>query len=156
MAVLGLDESRIARVREQGADYALDGRSAEVKDVAHSLGAGNGPDVVVDTVGTYGSLAQAIELAGVGGRVGLFGGGDREVTVPSGAILGKELDVLGLLSSSGAWGRGRRPSLVGQAPPRAHDQRRHATRRARGGVSQEGEPRLERGQAGHHSVGAAT
>ena len=103
VVVLGHHEDRLAMVREQGADVAIDERAGEVPQIAAGLSGGFGPAVVVDTVGAVGSFAKALELAGRGGTIALFGAVSREATIPSGLILGKELDVVGIQSSPNVW-----------------------------------------------------
>ena len=119
IAVLGHHAERLARAREQGADVAVDERDPGVAEMATRMTEGFGPAVVVDTVGTAASFARAVELAGQGGRIAIFGAAGRQATIEHHSILLKELDVVGALSSSDAW-----PELVSLlASGRIHPER---------------------------------
>jgi 2-desacetyl-2-hydroxyethyl bacteriochlorophyllide A dehydrogenase len=80
MTVVGVTRSEWKRnlAMESGAHFvsAPDGAGTLLAEVT----GGRGPDLVVEAVGTEGTLSQAIELAATGGEVVVFGtltGGDR-------------------------------------------------------------------------------
>jgi threonine dehydrogenase-like Zn-dependent dehydrogenase len=57
----------------------------------------------MDTLGSASSVERAVSLAAPGARIGIFGANGEASKLSARQILSKELDVLGLLSSSGAW-----------------------------------------------------
>ncbi|HEX2988668.1 MAG TPA: alcohol dehydrogenase catalytic domain-containing protein [Chloroflexota bacterium] len=103
VAVLGHHQERLALAREFGADEAMDEREPGVAEMAASLEGGLGPSVVVDTVGSEKSLAQAVALGGTGARIVLFGFGASTATVEPLQLVFKEQDILPVLASPGVW-----------------------------------------------------
>jgi threonine dehydrogenase-like Zn-dependent dehydrogenase len=101
--VIGHHENRLAMALENGADLALDERSSTVRPEARGLGRGFGPQVVIDTVGSATSIPMAVDLAGRGASVAVFGVTSREVVVDPMPLLAKEVRLFGTNASPGVW-----------------------------------------------------
>ena len=82
--------------RDAGADAVVDASSEDVVAAIRELTEGAGVDVAIDYVSSTRTLEQGVAALGIGGRlVTLGGGGGRPFTVDAGAMLGKELELLG-------------------------------------------------------------
>lgn len=82
--------------RAAGADEVVDGGSEDVVPAIRDLTKGAGVDVVVDYVSSTRTLEQGVAALGIGGRlVTLGGGGGRPFTADGGAMLRKELELMG-------------------------------------------------------------
>jgi 2-desacetyl-2-hydroxyethyl bacteriochlorophyllide A dehydrogenase len=120
--MLALDGSTVVGITRSGwkQQLALDLGAAAVADpsragkVIDEFTEGRGPDLVVEAVGTEATLAQAIEMVGIGGEILAFGiitGGSRglpyyhlyhkELTIhhPRAALLGDYADGIALAAS---------------------------------------------------------
>jgi NAD+-dependent secondary alcohol dehydrogenase Adh1 len=80
-----------------GADAVLD--STEVADGVRDLTGGRSADLVIDFVGTDESHAAALDMLGRGGTYSIVGFGGM-VTVPSAAMVGNEITIVGNLVGS--------------------------------------------------------
>ena len=89
-----LDE-RIARAKACGADVALNAAKESVADAVAAFTDGEGAPVVVDTVCSQGSLAEAAELASPAGRVVVMGLLNKPSPIAQVAITKKELTLIG-------------------------------------------------------------
>lgn len=95
VAVTDLSAARRQKALALGADAAFDPLSdCFTADLEGFFGKW-GPPVVVEAVGTPGTVAQALDLVAAGGRVVLLGLISREVTLPGAVMVRKELDFLG-------------------------------------------------------------
>ena len=103
VVAFGRSEAKLERAREQGADFAVDERAPEADEIARSLTEGLGPAAIIDTIGAGATFERAADLAAPGARIAFFGATGDQSGALTRRILGKELDVLGSLSSSGAW-----------------------------------------------------
>lgn len=71
---LEINPVRLARAKEFGADLLVDAAHEDVREVVKDATSGRGADVVISATPTPEAQALAVELAGVHGRVSLFGG----------------------------------------------------------------------------------
>lgn len=98
---VGAPQSRLAMAKNFGADAVIDiaiGSDAVIAKVAE-LTEGKGADYVFDFAGAPSVGREAIAMAGRRGRVIIVGTTSREdVPTPLGAVMGKELTVLGSLN----------------------------------------------------------
>lgn len=93
--------------RAMGADDVFDGDNAGIGAMAKAT---VGADVVVETVGGHGdTLAQAIAVAGVGGRISVLGAFSKPVQIHPIMFFIKEIRIVG----SNCYGRGGRMSDYG-------------------------------------------
>jgi L-iditol 2-dehydrogenase len=74
--------SKRALAQQLGADLTLDAADPDLADRVREATNGRGPDVVIECVGKVETLARAIELVRIGGRVVLFG----TITADRGAL----------------------------------------------------------------------
>ncbi|MDA8217390.1 MAG: hypothetical protein M0Z94_07200, partial [Dehalococcoidales bacterium] len=78
-------------------------RGGEVTATSAGLGEGCDPDVTIATVTTGGAFALALDLAGRGGRIGIFGASSLPFATPTRPITAKELDIFGSRGNPGVW-----------------------------------------------------
>jgi threonine dehydrogenase-like Zn-dependent dehydrogenase len=80
-----------------GATHVVDPVSENLEGVVGDTTDGSGPDVVIECVGGCATAQQAVDLAGEGGRVLLFGvaPGEAEITVSPREIYRKEISITG-------------------------------------------------------------
>lgn len=78
-----------------GADAVFHPQEEGLRDRLAQFSAASGPSVVVEAVGTPGTLVQALDLVVAGGRAVLLGLISDEVTFPGSLMVKKELDFLG-------------------------------------------------------------
>jgi threonine dehydrogenase-like Zn-dependent dehydrogenase len=90
-----LDAGKLALARRMGARETLDGRSPQIAEDIRALTAGDGPDVVVEAVGSPVTYRQAVDWVAACGRVVYLGWTKEAVTFEAHQIVLKELDVLG-------------------------------------------------------------
>ena len=97
--VVAVDPSpaRRALAAGLGADAVLDGE--EVADAVRDLTGGRGADLVVDFVGTDDTHAASLEMLVRGGTYAIVGFGGM-VSVPSAAMVGNEITIVGNLVGS--------------------------------------------------------
>jgi L-gulonate 5-dehydrogenase len=93
--LVDLVASRLELGRLTGADVLDASGVDDVVAEARAWSGGEGPQVVIDAVGSPAVIQQAVELVVAAGRVGLVGLSDRTVELPIGGFVAKELDVLG-------------------------------------------------------------
>lgn len=102
VAITSSSETKLARVREMGADYAIN--YSERPDWAVALleaTGGRGADVVVDTIG-FGAFSQTLAATAVEGRIGtlgaLSGSPQDKADFDQGVLIGKNVSVKGIAS----------------------------------------------------------
>ncbi len=95
VAMTDLSAARRAKAIQMGADVALDPRQDDFQEALRQFGAGSAPSVVVEAVGTPGTVAQALDLVVAGGRMVLLGLISDPITMPGNVMVKKELDFLG-------------------------------------------------------------
>lgn len=96
-----IDPDRLRLAERLGADATINAKRQDLSDVLKGLTDGDGPNVVVEAVGSEPTISQAIEVVSAAGRVALVGlMGDTMPFKPI-TLIRKELDVLGCRNSSG-------------------------------------------------------
>ncbi len=93
--IADIDEKRLDRVREFGADAVI---NSKVKSVAEAVAGemdGLGPSVVIDGAGIPALLDEACGIAGPAGRIGLLGFSAAPCNVSQQEIVRKELTLVG-------------------------------------------------------------
>lgn len=98
-----LDESRLAKARQLGADVVLKADACHVEDEVRKLTGGRGADIALEVVGATPTIATAVHSVRKGGTVTLVGNLAPKVEMPLQAIVTRELSVLGTCASSGEY-----------------------------------------------------
>lgn len=83
--------SRLRVAERLGATRTIDASSEDVAAIVGELTAGRGADGVVEAVGLPATIAQAVDLAGVGGRIAVVGIAPGPVELPMPQMLFKNL-----------------------------------------------------------------
>jgi threonine dehydrogenase-like Zn-dependent dehydrogenase len=99
--VTDIDADRLALARRLGADAVIDPEKEDIKAWLEGQTDGEGPNVVIEAVGSGPTIRQAVDLVSAAGRVvivGLYGG---VMDLEPLALIRKELDVMGSRNSNG-------------------------------------------------------
>ncbi|MCA8991399.1 MAG: galactitol-1-phosphate 5-dehydrogenase [Planctomycetaceae bacterium] len=98
-----LDESRLSKAKELGADVGLKADAVDVPAEVKKLTGGRGADVVLEVVGATPTIKTAIESARKGGSITFVGNLAPKVEVPLQAIVTRELTIYGSCASNGEY-----------------------------------------------------
>ena len=95
--VCDLEDIRLEKARELGADYVINSRNEDPLAKISELTGGKGPDVVFETAGSRFTIAQTAHIAKRGGRIVLVGmSAEEEITFNFGQVMAKELEIRSL------------------------------------------------------------
>lgn len=95
--VCDLEDIRLEKARELGADYVINSRNEDPLAKIIELTGGKGPDVVFETAGSRFTIAQTAHIAKRGGRIVLVGmSAEEEITFNFGQVMAKELEIRSL------------------------------------------------------------
>ena len=81
--------------REAGAEVVVDGGRNDVSEALIELTGGRGLDAAIDFVSARQTLEAAVGALGRGGRLVTLGGSGQPFQAPAGAMLNKELELIG-------------------------------------------------------------
>lgn len=99
--ITDIDRDRLGLARRLGAEVAIDAGEEDVKERIMELTDGEGPNVVIEAVGSEETILQAIDLVSSAGRVVLLGLYKEDLPFRPTSLIRKELDLLGSRNSSG-------------------------------------------------------
>lgn len=95
--VCDLEDIRLEKAKELGADYVINGRREDAVERIKELTGGRGPDVVFETAGSKFTIAQTAHVARRGGLIVLVGmSAEEEITFNFGQVMAKELQIKSL------------------------------------------------------------
>lgn len=89
------DAAKLDLARRAGAEHVVDARGADAGDLIGRLHGGEGPDVVIEAVGTPQTFRMAVECVAFAGRVVYIGYSKEPVTYETRLFVQKELDIAG-------------------------------------------------------------
>lgn len=89
------DAAKLDLARRAGAEHGLDARTAHAGNLIERLHGGEGPDVVIEAVGSPQTFRMAVECVAFTGRVVYIGYTKEPVTYESRLFVQKELDIVG-------------------------------------------------------------
>lgn len=90
-----IDPEKLEIAKEMGAAYAFDTRDPEFKDRLAQVTGGDGPDVVVEAVGSPATYRLAVDSVAFTGRVVCIGYSKLDVSFETRLFVQKELDIRG-------------------------------------------------------------
>lgn len=90
-----LDDGKLALARELGASHTVNSAKENVHEKLAGLTGGEGPDVVIEAVGSAPTYVMAVEEAAFCGRVVCIGYAKSDVTFQTRLFVQKELDIRG-------------------------------------------------------------
>jgi L-gulonate 5-dehydrogenase len=93
--VVDIDEARLERARQFGADLTIHSPSTPVADAVKTEMDGLGPSVVIDGAGIPALLEEACRIASPAGRIGLLGFSSAPCNISQQDIVRKELSLFG-------------------------------------------------------------
>lgn len=89
------DAAKLDLARRAGAEHTLDARAAHAGNLIERLHGGEGPDVVIEAVGSPQTFRMAVECVAFTGRVVYIGYTKEPVTYETRLFVQKELDIIG-------------------------------------------------------------
>jgi len=98
-----IDPDRLRLAKRLGADEAIDPGKEDLSDVMRGLTDGDGPNVVIEAVGSEATINQAVQVVSAAGRVVLVGLFGETMSFKPIILIRKELDFLGSRNSSGVF-----------------------------------------------------
>lgn len=98
---IDVDPAKLAVAESCGANHLIDTSSEPLHDSLQALTGGEGPDVVVEAVGTPGTFVAAVDEVCYAGRVVYIGYAKAPVEYETKHFLLKELDILGSRNATG-------------------------------------------------------
>ncbi len=90
-----IDPGKLELTKRMGAAFALDSTSPDFHDRLLDITDGDGPDVVIEAVGSVPTYLMAVEEVAFTGRVICIGYAGKPVSIPTKLFVQKELDVRG-------------------------------------------------------------
>jgi 2-desacetyl-2-hydroxyethyl bacteriochlorophyllide A dehydrogenase len=90
-----IDDSKLALAKRLGAAHTINSKTEEVHDSLQRLTSGDGPDVVIEAVGSPATYQLAVNEAAFTGRVVYIGYAKSEVSFDTKYFVMKELDIRG-------------------------------------------------------------
>lgn len=90
-----LDDEKLVLAKELGATYAINSIKDNVHETLSGLTDGEGPDVVIEAVGSPATYVMAVEEVAFAGRVVCIGYAKSDVTFQTKLFVQKELDIRG-------------------------------------------------------------
>lgn len=96
------DAAKLDLARRAGAEHGLDARTAHAGNLIERLHGGEGPDVVIEAVGSPQTFRMAVECVAFTGRVVYIGYTKEPVTYESRLFVQKELDIVGSRNATAA------------------------------------------------------
>ena len=98
-----VDENKLRRARELGADLGLDSRSGEsIRQVTERTD-GRGADMAFEAVGITAAVGSAVEAVRMGGRVVLVGNLSPKIELALQSIVTRQVSLLGSCASQGEY-----------------------------------------------------
>ena len=90
-----LDDDKLALTRELGAEHTINSSKQNVHETLCGLTGGEGPDVVIEAVGSAPTYVMAVDEVAFAGRVVCIGYAKSDVTFQTKLFVQKELDIRG-------------------------------------------------------------
>ena len=103
LIAIDLDETRLAKARQFGADHVFNAKAPNLVESIRSLTDGAGAHTAFEAVGATESIAAAINAVRKGGKVTLVGNLAAKVDLPLQNVVTRELTLLGSCASSGEY-----------------------------------------------------
>lgn len=92
---LDISEYKMDIAKKVGVAATINGAKEDVPAAIHTLTGGDGPDVIIEAVGSYETYKQAVDLVAYTGRVVYVGYGKKPVDYNTGFFVRKEIEILG-------------------------------------------------------------
>jgi L-iditol 2-dehydrogenase len=100
---LDIDENKLRRARELGADLSLDSRSPESVQQVLQRTEGRGADFALEAVGITAAVGSALSAVRMGGRVVLVGNLSPRIELALQTVVTRQLSLLGSCASQGEY-----------------------------------------------------
>lgn len=99
---MDMDDAKLELARRSGAQHLLNARDTSTLDTLRALTNGDGPDVVIEAVGTPDTFRMAVDAVAFTGRVVYIGYAKEPVAYETKLFVQKELDILGSRNATAA------------------------------------------------------
>jgi L-iditol 2-dehydrogenase len=100
---LDVDEGKLRRARELGADAGLDSKSPDSITQVLDLTQGRGADMAFEAVGITAAVGRAVEAVRMGGRVVLVGNLSPKIELALQSVVTRQVTLLGSCASQGEY-----------------------------------------------------
>lgn len=100
---LDVDEGKLRRARELGADAGLDSKSPDSIKQVLDLTQGRGADMAFEAVGITAAVGRAVEAVRMGGRVVLVGNLSPKIELALQSVVTRQVTLLGSCASQGEY-----------------------------------------------------
>lgn len=100
---LDVDEGKLRRARELGADVGLDSKSPDSIKQVLDLTQGRGADMAFEAVGITAAVGRAVEAVRMGGRVVLVGNLSPKIELALQSVVTRQVTLLGSCASQGEY-----------------------------------------------------
>ncbi len=95
VVAVDVDDAKLVLAGRAGAAHGVNSRRSDLRQELLALSSGEGPDVVIEAVGSAETFVSAVTEVGVAGRVVYIGYAKAPVSYDSSQFVRKELDILG-------------------------------------------------------------
>jgi len=90
-----LDDGKLMKARDLGAETIINASNESLEQKLDTITSGNGPDVVIEAVGSPETYRQSLEIVGSSGKIVFIGYVKDKVCFETKKIVAKELDIKG-------------------------------------------------------------
>ena len=95
VVVADIDATKLETAKTFGAEFAVDSKSGDLHEALSDLTGGNGPDVVIEAVGSPGTYRSAVEEVAFAGRIVCIGYAAQDAPLATRLFVQKELEIRG-------------------------------------------------------------
>lgn len=92
---MDIDEHKLSLARKLGAHYTVNASADDIHDRLQEITGGNGPDVVIEAVGSRATYQMAVAEVAFSGRIVYIGYAKTEIPFETKLFVQKELDIRG-------------------------------------------------------------
>ncbi len=96
-----IDDHKLELAKELGAGHTINSTSQDLHEYLNELTGGDGPDVVIEAVGSAVTYRAAVDEVAFSGRVVCIGYSAQEVLLPVKFFVQRELDIMGSRNATG-------------------------------------------------------
>jgi len=96
-----IDDHKLELAKELGVAHTINSKSQDLHELLTELTGGDGPDVIIEAVGSPSTYRTAIDEIAFTGRVVCIGYSAQDVPMPTKVFVQRELDIMGSRNATG-------------------------------------------------------